>query len=1032
MMPDKNNGNFLPYPAVNNKKLFYKYFYSKCLNTGTGNFYPTKTANHQLHMPPVNCMRNTNLFNPAAKQACPGGNFKYNNPLLYSGFQLYLDAINYLPMQRCLLVQSLFIFLPLLTTAQVPVLTQHNNTLRTGWNDKEVQLNHNNAVPGKFGLAGSLAVDDEVYAQPLIVPSVTIGTYTGNVLFTATVNNTVYAFNADDVAEPAPLWQVNLNPAGQRAPGISDLTDPVNGKPCGGVYRDFSGRLGLVGTPVIDTITKTLYVVIKTIDAGGNFYAYLNALDILTGNHKPGSPKLITAQVNGTGDGNKNGVIQYDAKYQNQRPALLLFNNTVYVASASHCDWGPYHGWVLGFDATALSLQYTYNATPNGWAAGIWMAGQGISVGEDGNLYLATGNGTTSADNNDFNGGRSESLIKLSPQLKMLDWFTPANYDYLDQVDLDYGCDGVLMMPNSSLTVSGSKEGISYVVDYNNMGRFTPGNTQVKDTLEFNPDREGYVHVHGSPVYAKLGGKEFVYAWAETFKLRQFEFNRSTGTFSDNFNQGQRNLDNGMPGAMLSISSNQQDTASAIVWACFPSSGNANNQVRPGTVAAYRANDVSAGELWNSNTNLHDAVGKFAKFNTATIANGKVFVPTFSNCIKVYGPLCGSAADIIYANGNGLKAEYFTGTATPEFPAAATLTKLDKSINFNWGSGSPAPAISNDNFKVRWTGKMRPLTDDNYTIYVTAGDGVRLWINNTELISKWNGNPVTTYTATISLQKNTDYDIKLEYFSAASAASCILQWSAAGICRQVIPSSQLFAPAAACIGSGKGLRAEYFSNTPVAAPFPATPTVTVTVPQVNFTWAAGSPAGISENLFKARFTGSITTTDEGTYTFYVTADDGIRLWVNNQLLVDSWIDQGTTEYQGTINLAACTDYPVKIEYYENGGDAVCKFEWSGPVTDRQLVPALQLNTKQEVTTKAPFAIYPNPANNLITIVSKDNFKQGDQILIYDMLGKKLNKTIISAAGSNKIDVPLAVFMSGVYVVTIVSNGVRHSLQFVKK
>ena len=936
-------------------------------------------------------------------------------------------------MIRSLLTHFLVLFFPIITIAQVSVLTQHNNTNRTGWNDKEILLNHTNVLPGKFGLVGTLAVDYEVYAQPLIVPSLTIGTYTGNVLFTATVNNTVYAFNAGDVSQPAPLWQVNLNPDGQRAPDIFDLTDPVYGKPCGGNYRDFSGRVGLVGTPVIDTISKTLYVVIKTIDANGIFYSYLNALDITTGLHKSGSPHLITAQVNGTGDGNLNGVIAYNAKYQNQRPALLLLNNTVYVASASHCDWGPYHGWILGFDAGTLNLQYTYNATPNGWAAGIWMAGQGISVGQDGNLYVATGNGTTGADNNDFSGGRSESLIKLSPQLKMLDWFTPVNYDFLDQQDLDYGCDGVLMIPNSSLTVSGSKEGISYVVDYNNMGKLTPGNAQVKDTLEFNPTHTGYVHVHGSPVYAKLGNKEFVYAWAETFKLRQFEFNRNTGTFLNNFNQGQRNLDNGMPGAMLSISSNLQDTASAIVWACFPSSGNANNQVRPGSVAAYRANDVSTGELWNSNTNQQDIVGKFAKFNAATIVNGKVFVPTFSNCIKVYGPLCASAAnDLVYANGNGLKAEYFTNTMTTEFPAAATLIKLDKSINFNWGTGSPAPTISNDNFKIRWTGKMRPLTDDNYTIYVTAGDGVRLWINNTQLINNWSNNPIKTYSATISLQKNTDYDVKLEYYSATNAASCILQWSASGVCKQVIPATQLFAPVAPCVGSGTGLKAAYFSNTAVANPFPTTPTITITEPQINFDWGGGSPAGISADLFKARFTGNITTFDEGTYTFYITADDGIRLWINNQLLVDGWVDQGSKEYQATINLSACTDYPVKIEYYENGGDALCKFEWSGPLIDRQVVPASQLNTKEAVTPKALFAIYPNPAKDFITIVSKENFKQGDEVLIYDMLGQKISKTTIGTTGNNKIKIPLSVCASGVYVATIISNGVTKSIKFVKK
>jgi PA14 domain/Secretion system C-terminal sorting domain len=938
-------------------------------------------------------------------------------------------------MRFCIPNLFFFIALSFVCKAQVSVLTQHNDTKRTGTNNKEILLNHTNVSPGKFGLAGTLAVDDQVYAQPLIVPNLTVAGYTGNILFAATVNNTVYAFNADDVSQPAPLWQVNLNPGGQRAPDIFDLKDPKYDKPCGGNYRDFSGKLGLVGTPVIDTISKTLYVVTKTIDANGNFYSYINALDITTGLHKPGSPHLITAQAAGNGDGSENGVIKYSAKFQNQRPALLLYNNTVYVASASHCDWGPYHGWVLGFDAVTLNLQYTYNATPNGWAAGIWMAGQGISVGDDGNLYASTGNGTTDPDNNNFSGGRSESLIKLSPQLKLLDWFTPSNYAYLDQQDLDYGSDGVLMIPNTSLTVSGSKEGLSYVVDYNNMGRLTPGNAQVKDTLEFNPQKQGYVHVHGSPVYAKLDNGEFVYAWAETFKLRQFQFDRNTNTFSNTFKQGLRNLDNGMPGAMLSVSSNGQDTSSAIVWACFPTSGNANNQLRPGTVAAYRANDVSTGELWNSDTNPLDAAGDFAKFNSPTIANGKVFVPTFSNAIKIYSVLCNNAAaNIQYANGAGLKAEYFSNTTGPNFPSSALFIKIDNTINFNWGSGSPDASISNDNFKARWTGKLRSLTDDTYTFYSTASDGVRLWINNTLLINSWSDNTIRTYTATINLQKNTDYDIKLEYYSNTNSASCILQWSATGICRQVIPSSQLFAPAPACVGTGAGLTAEYFSNAPVAGPFPAAATVTKIEPQINFDWGAGSPAGISNDLFKARFTGFIQSQDEGTYTFYVTGDDGVRLWVNNQLLVDGWVNQAATEYQGKITLAACTSYPIQLEYFETGGLAVCKLEWSGPAASKQVIPASQLYS--QAASSGRFSLFPNPTTGgFITITVQTAFKEGDVIDIYDMLGRKMSETRVSSAeeGKYKITIRVSLLTPGVYAAKIVSNNAAtSSIKFVKQ
>ncbi|MBI1227006.1 MAG: T9SS type A sorting domain-containing protein [Bacteroidetes bacterium] len=936
-------------------------------------------------------------------------------------------------MRHCLLISVVSLSFSVGITAQVSVLTQHNNTYRTGWNDRETVLNHSNVLPGKFGLMGTLAVDDQVYAQPLVALDVTIGSFTGSVLYVGTVNNTLYAFNADDVTSPAPLWQTNLNPAGQRAPDIFDLEDNEHGKPCGGNYRDFSGKLGLVGSPVIDSISKTIYVATKTVDANGNFYAYLNALDITTGQHRAGSPHLIEAQSNGTGDGNVNGIIAYDAKFQNQRPALLLYNNTVYVASASHCDWGPYHGWILGFDATTLDLEYTYNATPNGWAAGIWMAGQGISIGDDGNLYVSTGNGTTGANNNDLTGGRSESLLKLSPQLALLDWFTPANYQYLDDLDLDYGCDGVLIIPNTSTTISGSKEGLSYVVDYNDMGRLTPGNTQVKDTLIFNPINTGFVHVHGSPVYAKLSTGEFVYAWAESFKIRQFEFDGSTHTFLNDFKQGNRNLDNGMPGAMLSVSSHQQDTASAIVWACFPTSGNANNQVRPGTLAAYRANDVSKGELWNSDMNEHDVLGNFAKFNSPTIANGKVYTPTFSNCIKIYGELCADPiSNIQYGDGIGLKAEYYSNTPGNDFPMDADIVKLDKNINNNWGSEAPLAGISNDYFKVRWTGKLRPLTDDNYTIYLTASDAARLWINNALVIDHWMAGPVNTYTYTLALQANMDYDIVLEYFSSTNNASCTLQWSAPGICKEVIPSSQLFAPVAACTGTGTGLNAAYFSNTPVAAPFPAVATVETVVPTIDFNWGQGAPAGISPDLFKARFTGYIQSTDAGTYTFYATADDGVRLWVNNILLVDAWVDQGETEYQAQINLDACTAYPLRMEYYENGGAALCKLAWSGPIFERQPVSSVQLTATEEVLSPDDFLLYPNPADESITIESAIAFKEKDSFAIYDVLGRQVGAVIHVLPGTRQVTIPVHVLANGVYWLRMTTaDGKVNSRKFVR-
>ncbi len=938
-------------------------------------------------------------------------------------------------MRLLLAVYFLLFIVSAFAQNRISVTTQHNDLNRTGWNSNEIVLNTQNVASEKFGCVGTLSVDDQIYAQPLIINKVTIGNFTGSILYVATVNNSLYAFNADEVSAGAPLWQVNLNPAGQRAPDVADLKDVVQGAPCGGDYKDFSLRVGIVGTPVIDTISQTIYVASKTIDANGNFYDHLNALDIKTGQHRSGSPHLISATTPGTGEGSINGTVAYQAKFQNQRPALLLYNNTVYVASASYCDWGPYHGWVLGFDAATLSLKYTYNTTPNGWAGGIWMAGQGISVGDDGNLYLATGNGTTNPDNSNNIGGRSESLIKLSPQLKQLDWFTPSNYEYLDQFDVDYGSDGVLMIPDSRLTVSGSKEGISYVVDYDDMGKFNATNSQVKDTLEFNPSRQGYVHVHGSPVYAKLSTGEFVYAWAESFKIRQFTYNRSTGTFSKAYMQGVRNLDNGMPGAMLSLSSNGEDTSSALVWACFPTSGNANHQVRPGTVAVYRAGNVSAGELWNSDLTKSDVIGSFAKFNAPTIANGKVYVPTFSKAVKVYGIKCASEGTRLpYATGSGLKAEYFSNSMPIDsFPAKPEIVQLDPVVNFNWGAGSPAPAISDDNFKVRWSGQLAPLTDDTYSLYVIANDGVRLWIDNKLVIDSWTNKPVTTHSITVVLQKANVYDIKLEYNAANNASSCILQWSAAGVCKQNIPASQLFATPIKCEGNGNGLNTEYFTNTQPAAGFPSAATLKNVQPTVDFAWGQASPAaGISNDNFKARFTGFVQSLDAGTYTFYVTADDGIRLWVNNQLLIDKWIDQGTTEYSAMITLDACRKNAIRLEYYENGGDAVCKLEWRGPVTGRQVIPKAQLYTEgdpQSLTNE--FVIFPNPNSaSTLYISTTASLQAGAEVTIYNVTGQLVQKISLKAGTLNsRITIPHRL-PAGMYVLRLQAGAKQYTGKFI--
>src|SRR5262249_7042339 len=155
--------------------------------------------------------------------------------------------------------------------------------------------------------------------------------------------------------------------------------------------------------------------------------------------------------------GSAGGTMTFDAQVENQRPALTLANGLVYIAFASYCDTGDYHGWVLAHDKTTLEQKKAYNTTPNAYQEGVWMSGEGLSVDDAGNLYVVTGNGSFDADE----GGTSlgTSVIKLSKDLDPLDWFTPYNYDALNGGDLDLGSAGALLVPGTDLLVTGGKGG---------------------------------------------------------------------------------------------------------------------------------------------------------------------------------------------------------------------------------------------------------------------------------------------------------------------------------------------------------------------------------------------------------------------------------------------------------------------------------------------------------------------------------------------------------------------------------------------
>jgi len=508
------------------------------------------------------------------------------------------------------------------TVAQVSVLTQHNDNLRTGANLAETKLNVSNVAAGKFGKLFTRKVTGQIYAQPLYLPALNIGGKTRPVVFVATMGDQVYAFDATDPAASNPLWTRSfINPPTVTTIPYQRLVG----------WTDIEPEIGILSTPVIDPVTKTMYVVYRTLegdpDVDTNYKQRLIGLDITTGATKLG-PVLLGATLPGTGDQTDGaGNVVYNGRRQNQRPALTLANGRIYIASASHGDTRPYHGWILSYNASTLAFTGAFNSTPNAGLGGFWMSGQGPAIDEQGNLYVITGN----ADFNPAQGSYGDSVIKLSPDLKVLDYFTPFNEQNLDNWDEDLGSCGVLLIPGTNLALAGSKEGKLYLLDRDNMGKFQAGSDdQIRQWFTAFGG-----HLHGSPIFYDSAEGRLVYLWSENDRLKAYKLNAQDLLDVTPYRTGQIIAPDGMPGAMLTLSSNGKTAGTPIIWASLPLTGNANQNIVPGVLRAFNA--LTLEEIWNSRINDSDDIGKFAKYCPPTVADGYVFMATFSNELAVYG-----------------------------------------------------------------------------------------------------------------------------------------------------------------------------------------------------------------------------------------------------------------------------------------------------------------------------------------------------------------------------------------------------------
>ena len=500
----------------------------------------------------------------------------------------------------------------------ISVLTYHNDNLRTGQNVNETILTTTNVNSSKFGKLFSLPVDGPIFAQPLYMPGVTVGTQVHNLVFVATEHNSVYAWDAD-TASATPVWTVSFN---NPAAGVTAIpcAEAASGR---GNCSTITPEFGITSTPVIDSSTGTLYVVASTKEVSGGTTSYvyrLHALSVTTGQEKFGGPVALQAT---------SGSVTFIPIQHLQRPGLLLVNGVVYIGFGSHGDISPWYGWLLGYSASTLKQVLAFNASPNAGDSGIWQSGAGPASDATGNIYLNTGNGGFDVNTGGIDYG--DSIVKLNSSGTVLDYFTPYNQATLDATDADLGASGLVLLPDQAGTyahvlVSASKQGVIYSVNRDGMGKYNAASNQNIQSLA-GLSSSG---LFGSPAY--WNGNVYFAAWNDY--LRAFQVINGTLALTSH-----SSVTLAFPGATPSVSSN--GTNNGIVWIIQENVPNDTVINNPPT-AVLRAYDATnlATELYDSTqaTGNRDAAGGAVKFAVPTVANGKVYVGN-SNQVTVYGLL---------------------------------------------------------------------------------------------------------------------------------------------------------------------------------------------------------------------------------------------------------------------------------------------------------------------------------------------------------------------------------------------------------
>jgi hypothetical protein len=499
--------------------------------------------------------------------------------------------------------------------AQTNVTTFRGNVARTGADLTESVLSPANVNSSSFGLLRVLPADGKVDAQPLYVSHLSIAGGTHDVVYVATENDSVYAF---DPQSGATLWHVSLLASGET---------PSDDRGC----SQITPEIGVTATPVIDLGAGphgAIFVVAMSKDSSSNYHQRLHALDLTTGAELFNGPVTVDPTYSSPAGGEKTFA---PGQYA-ERAALLLENQTVFTSWTSHCDVQPYSGWIVAYSESTLAQTAVLDVAADSDAGpSIWMSGAGPAAGSGGSIYLLTANGAfdTTLDANGMpqNGDYGNSFLKLSTAgggLTVADYFTPSNEVAESAADEDLGSGGVMLLPHMTdsggvvrrLAVGAGKDGNIYVVNRDNMGKFSASGET--DWQQLDGALPGGVYAspayfNGTVYYGDVGGTLKAFTVTEA-KLSSQPASQSATEFP-------------YPGTAPSVSAN--GASAGIVWAVENSD--------PAVLHAYDATNL-ANELYDSNQapGGRDQFGAGNKFITPSIADGMVFVGT-PNGVAVFG-----------------------------------------------------------------------------------------------------------------------------------------------------------------------------------------------------------------------------------------------------------------------------------------------------------------------------------------------------------------------------------------------------------